>query len=152
MWMENWLLQVEKMLMLSVEEGPVDQLGSASHYNILWKGMHFCSFTEWVLGSCGAASLQGFGSYPITPITPEVASELFNLVCDLDIHKAWHSHEIIFLLSTMQKTAGEFTGLVNHPNVRVVDHFTNKAHGPNDLFLYRYSKTGDFPMHPKKET
>jgi hypothetical protein len=42
--------------------------------------------------------------------------------------------------------------MIKNPNVKKRDKFYNKAHGPNWLHLYRYSKEKDFPaLNPRKK-
>ena len=48
------------------------------------------------------------------------------------------------MLSKSQLKLDRFKLMFNHPNVKLRDVFMNKSHGPNKVYLFRYSVKKDF--------
>lgn len=99
-----------------------------------------CNVTSWGMGSCAVAILQQWG-WQLRVNKDEVEAFL-NFIC-YEIDSDWQPEEFYFMFSDEQKRRG-FKSLIQHPNVRLRDKFKNKSHGPNTVFLYRYSKADDF--------
>jgi hypothetical protein len=91
------------------------------------------------MNSCAVATLQGWGSY--CAVNDDDVESFFNWL-DSNVDGDWSPREFYFLLSTYQLK--EFKSLIAFPNVRLRDKFENKSHGPNNMFLYRYSACQDF--------
>lgn len=102
--------------------------------------IRICNVTSWGMGSCAVATLQSWGWG--LRIQPDEVDQLLNWLCE-NIDSDWQPNEFYFLLSSTQ-IKRSFAPLVKHPNVRLRDKFENKSHGPNKVFLYRYSKAEDF--------
>jgi hypothetical protein len=101
------------------------------------KGQQLCQIETWAFHSCACFLLQAF--------EPAMAYENIDkfyefLTGDLDL--SWQPNEIYFLLSDTQLT--RYAALHKRKDVKLRDRFTNKSHGPNDVYLFRYSKAGDF--------
>jgi hypothetical protein len=101
------------------------------------KGYTICQIETWAFHSCACFLLQSFES---TLLSEDVDKFFEYLTGDLGL--TWQPNEIYFLLSTTQ--LARYSQLYKRKDVKLRDRFTNKAHGPNDVFLFRYSKAGDF--------
>jgi hypothetical protein len=99
-----------------------------------------CNVTSWGMGSCAVATLQNWGW--TCRVRLDELDSFFHFICE-EVDEDWKPCEFYFLLSDSQKRR-EFKHLIQHPNVRLRDKFVNKSHGPNKVYLYRYSKALDF--------
>lgn len=99
-----------------------------------------CSVTTWGMASCAIATLQEWG-YSSRVYADEV-DQFFDWLC-VNVDNDWQPTEFYFMFSTKQKDR-YFKHFIKHPNVKLRDKFENKSHGPNHVYLYRYSKQGDF--------
>ena len=98
-----------------------------------------CNVTTWGMNSCAVATLQKWGSYCV--VNDDDVESFFNWLND-NVDGDWSPREFYFLLSTRQLK--QFKELIHFPNVRLRDKFKNKSHGPNNMYLYRYSACDDF--------
>ena len=106
---------------------------------VLKDGTQVCKIETWGFSSCACFILKSFSSYKIGTICP---TEFWNFITSTDHALSWYPNEVYFLLAQDQLPA--WKKFYKHKGVKLRDRFTNKAHGPNDLFLFRYSKAGDF--------
>lgn len=103
-----------------------------------------CHVHTWGFSSCAVMHLQGF------QILPEDLQKKFDIEQFLDFLKliddtSWKPQEAMFLLSDQQLNhASWYKTLCKHPNVKRIDRFENKAHGPNHVNLFRWSAKNDF--------
>lgn len=106
-------------------------------------GHTMCRVESWAFTSCGIGALTQLNNAKFSSM--DEVSAFFNFVC-ANIAEDWTPNEFYFLVSDHQLEWGTSIPLmVKHPNVKKRDKFYNKAHGPNWLHLYRYSKDADFP-------
>ena len=107
---------------------------------VKYKGIKLCCIDTWGFDSCGVVNISQFAARETWPtIVDDFFAWVFN---EADGISGWAAKEAYFLLSSDQLR--QYPCLVKHPNVRLRDKFTNKAHGPNTLFLFRYSENNDF--------
>jgi uncharacterized protein YqfB (UPF0267 family) len=111
---------------------------------------YVCRVESWAFTSCGIGALTKLNSTNFT--SAEEVQAFFDFVCT-NVADDWHPNEFYFLVSDNQLKYGTSIPLmVKNPNVKKRDKFYNKAHGPNWLHLYRYSKDKDFPaIIPRKK-
>ena len=102
--------------------------------------MRVCNVTTWGLGSCALATLQEWGW--CARVQLHEVDQFFDWLCT-NIDTDWQPNEFYFMFSSSQ-IKREFKHFVKHPKVKLRDKFENKSHGPNKVFLYRYSKSEDF--------
>lgn len=105
---------------------------------IYWNTSLLCNIETWGMHSCGVFILKKWNS----SIKYVDLDAFFAFVAELD--EDWQPEEAYFLLSTTQLGFSWSEKLVTHPCVKQVDKFTNKAHGPNTVFLFRWSAAKDF--------
>ena len=100
----------------------------------------FCKIETWGFRSCACFHLHSFESSLVSRID---ATEFWTYVTEtLGAELSYNPKEVYFLLSDTQLPRME--KLWDIPNVKKVDSFMNKAHGPNRVHLFRYSVAGDF--------
>lgn len=98
-----------------------------------------CRIVPWLFSSCSVAGLEDFRMCPT--LTTKQAVALGKLL-DTHDHGGWVPKEFYFLISDSNiAVLKEFLAL---PQVKLMDEFANKAHGPNTMHLYRYSTLKDF--------
>lgn len=95
-----------------------------------------CNIHTWGFQSCAVHNLQSFGYVPTS------FEDFWDYVDTLDGSLTWHPGEVYFLLSDTQLL--NWRKFTEFPNVKKIDRFLNKAHGPNHVNLFRYSKAGDW--------
>jgi hypothetical protein len=116
----------------------------------LWCGdIILCQIEEWLFASCAVHGFSELNIYnPRSYDDPLWSTKLVNaLVVWLGETKtgaqgSWPWREALFCITPNQKY--HLTALVKHPNVKLIDTFTNKAHGGNLMHLYRLSVDKDF--------
>lgn len=113
-------------------------------------GRRMCRVESWAFTSCGIGALTQLNNVDFK--SAEEVQQFFDFVC-ANVAEDWSPNEFYFLLSDTQLKYGTSVPLMlKNPNVRKRDTFYNKAHGPNWLHLYRYSKDKDFPaLNPRKK-
>lgn len=102
---------------------------------------HLCFLNTWAFSSCAAFSIQNFAN---CKLSIEEVDALFEFLNSRECSTCWSPQEVYFLLSPNQVINEQGQALSNHPNVKKVDTFTNKAHGGNKMSLFRYSLDKDF--------
>lgn len=109
-----------------------------------------CRVESWAFTSCGIGALTQLNDTNFK--TAEEVQQFFDFVCT-HVAGDWNPNEFYFLVSDNQLKYGTSIPLmIKNPNVKKRDKFYNKAHGPNWLHLYRYSKEKDFPaLNPRKK-
>ena len=103
---------------------------------------YVCKIETWAFGSCACFALRRFNDGYQFNFTPENIDAFYKFVCGLD--EDWKPKEFYFLLSRSQLSLGKLKPLYKHPNVKLRDVFDNKSHGPNKVYLFRYSASKDF--------
>lgn len=106
-----------------------------------WEGRgrgRICRVTNWIMGCCGAMSMERFG---YAPIDWEEVKKLLSTISGQYAPK-----EVYFILTPYQTNEnGHATGqLIRRPDVKLVDTFTNKVHSGTKLSLYCWSFSKDF--------
>ena len=124
--------------------------GAYGHIKRKSDGRTVCRVESWAFTSCGVGALTQLNSLDFK--TADDVQKFFDFVC-ANVADDWNPNEFYFLVSDNQLKYGTSIPLmVKNPNVRKRDKFYNKAHGPNWLHLYRYSKDNDFPaLNPRKK-
>ena len=117
--------------------------GSGSFCNIRYKKASLCTVHTWGFGSCAVMTLQ---SWRMPYEKPDV-QEFLKFLETVD-NPNWKPMEAYFLITTSQ-FSGQYPNtflrdLVKDPTIKLIDRFSNKAHGSNDLNLFRWSKARDF--------
>jgi len=104
---------------------------------IQFNNVTLCKIETWGFHSCACFHLHSFsmGGMHLD------MEKFWEFVLNPD-QLAYYPKEVYFLLSTTQRDKYGF--LWNVPHLKSVARFTNKAHDPNDVFLYLYSRAGDF--------
>jgi hypothetical protein len=97
---------------------------------------YVCKIETWAFGSCACFALSRFNDAYHFNFDEDNIDKFFEFVCGLD--EDWKPRELYFLLSKSQL-----------PNVKVRDVFDNKSHGPNKVYLFRYSASKDFKAFRK---
>lgn len=113
-----------------------DELGN-SIGNIMYGNVRVCFISDWALSSCAAHGLMHWNRCLTFPV-----KDFWDFVSK--INQNWNPQEAYFLLSSSQLEFLNFQSLVKDSRVKQVDSFENKAHGPNRVFLFRFSHNGDF--------
>ena len=127
--------------MLSIKWGARIPGHSCGIYGEVFLGEdRICSVHTWGFASCACYTLQGFNNFKI--LSEEQVVKFFELLNTKEPSSEWIPTEIYFLLAPYQRNI--HTALTQHPSVRKVDSFTNKAHGESTMSLFRYSKQMDF--------
>lgn len=112
---------------------------------VRYKNETICTVKTWGFSSCAVWQLQDWYTWNMAKgYTPEQFWEFFTTKMD-GLDGDWLPTEIYFLVSDGQRNTEAFKKLVSVPNVRRIDKFLNKAHGPNHVHLYRWSAQDDFP-------
>lgn len=114
---------------------------------------HICNIHSWGFNSCAVHNLAGFNSYLPKELLDVFDAEEFFKFAGSCFAPDWQAQEVYFLVSDHQlKDYAIVKKLVKHPKVKRRDRFANKAHGPNDVHLFRYSASQDFPVRLKYGT
>ena len=103
---------------------------------------YVCKIETWAFGSCACFALSRFNDAYHFKFNAENIDKFFKYICTLD--EDWKPQEFYFMLSKSQLKLGRFKLMFNHPNVKLRDVFMNKSHGPNKVYLFRYSVKKDF--------
>jgi hypothetical protein len=107
-------------------------------------GEELCNMEEWMFRSCAVHGLSGFDyHYHELAWSVELVDALiewFKTVKGAEGGWAWR--EVLFCITKYQRNG--LKGLIEHPNVKLIDRFTNKAHGNTPMYLYRLSVDKDF--------
>ncbi len=116
--------------------------------NVHCNGRRVCQRQHWALASCGLSGLARFSDYGGLFSVGDDLDEFFRFlnraVTKVEDHyiDEWRAGEFIFALSDPQTES--FKALVSHPQVRLLDRWYNKAHGPNHMHLYKLSLPPEF--------
>jgi hypothetical protein len=124
---------------IAIDKGGIPSC--SAYYSIVdANNRRICNLETWGFSSCGVWNLWGFGY-----LRNLDADAFFNYLLNTfveDTTLQWQPKEALFMLSTSQ--VKELKALVTHKDVKQIDRFYNKAHGPNHLHLFRWSPTGDW--------
>jgi hypothetical protein len=100
---------------------------------------------EWLFHSCAVHGMAGMTDYyhPSVPWTTELVDALIHWFKEVKgAQGGWAWREVLFCVTAYQRD--HLKGLVTHPNTKLLDVFTNKAHGGAKMHLYRLSVDKDF--------
>lgn len=109
---------------------------------VLLNDKTICEIETWAFHSCACFLLQKWNTSEIINWTKKQGTEFWEFLTAHDYSLTWYPDEIYFLISDSQKPC--LRPVWRRKEVRLRDRFTNKAHGPNDVYLFRYSKAGDW--------
>lgn len=125
--------------MLRIEwDGPISWESHGREGKIFWNHDRVCTVRSWGFYSCAVLLLQEWsGSISLVDL-----DKFFDFVAEQD--DDWQPEEAYFLLSSTQMARPWAQALRDHECVKQIDKFTNKAHGPNTVFLFRWSAAKDF--------
>lgn len=101
-----------------------------------------CKIETWAFNSCACFALTKFNEAYQFKFNEENTDVFFKYIETLD--DDWKPCEFYFMLSKSQLLNNRFKYLFQHPNVKLRDVFMNKSHGPNRVYLFRYSSKKDF--------
>ena len=101
-----------------------------------------CLRQHWSLGGCGTAALQKFSRSSFWNERKNIDALIEFLHEPLPDIDEWQMDEFLFTLTNLQLP--RYAALVEHPLVKQIDQWTNKAHGPSDICLFRLSIQGDW--------
>jgi hypothetical protein len=116
-------------------------------------GRPICDYIHWGFACCGLDIMQNFKSYHYQHGVPDFANktncdilnenveELVKFIWDNSLD-TWKAREVYMLLSSTQ--INQLHQFLQDPHIKLLDKFTNKAHGPCDMHLYRLSTGSDF--------
>lgn len=129
--------------MLTWKTNPKDKFESSRRVDVCWGDTILCSLDTWGFASCAVHNLFKFnaGGFSSSKTT---ADKLFAFILKKSEGLSYQPKTMYFLLSSSQLGKPELKSLTVHPKVKQVDCFINQAHGPNKVFLYRYSDVEDF--------
>lgn len=132
----------------------LEYVGQSSHQHAVFRVKYgqlsgWFSFEEWGFRCCGANLFYGFSYATSLLDSKEKIDALikFLKVYDSPHSSSYRAKETYFCITDTQKE--HLTALIEHPNVRHLDRYLNKAHGPEHMNLYRLSCSGDFNLIPK---
>jgi hypothetical protein len=129
--------------MFSVTELGIVPGHHSSIHKLNFNGHGICNIQKWGFNSCAVMNLQGFGYY----LTEFDVDKMFQFLNEWGTTGEYKPKEYYFLLSKRQYTTVEpLKKMVEHPNVKMLDTFTNKSHDSTGVSLFRYSEKMDFPM------
>lgn len=123
---------------------PSEQYNSNQKVSIKWDGNRLCHLQTWGFRSCAVHNLEGFDKYLFNSSKKLTAEMFFNFIIEQSQKLSYQPKTMYFLLSSSQVNEPGLKRLINYPKVKLVDKFANQAHGPNHVFLYRYSDAEDF--------
>ena len=103
---------------------------------------YVCKIETWAFGSCACFALSRFNDAYKFRFEVDNIDKFFDYICTLD--EDWKPKEFYFMLSKSQLKLDRFKLMFKHPNVKLRDVFMNKSHGPNKVYLFRYSVKKDF--------
>lgn len=106
------------------------------------ESQYVCKIETWAFGSCACFALSRFNDAYKFRFEADNIDKFFEYICILD--EDWKPKEFYFMLSKSQLKLDRFKLMFNHPNVKLRDVFMNKSHGPNKVYLFRYSAKKDF--------
>lgn len=100
-----------------------------------------CEIRAWGFHSCACHALENWDTWNVD--TPEFdADKFWEFLSNKLPSVGWIPGEVLFLISTKQLNS--LQKIWKRQDVRLRDRFENKAHGPNDVFLFRYSHLKDW--------
>lgn len=109
---------------------------------VLFNEQRVCEIETWAFHSCACFLLQYWNVSVVKNWNRKTATEFWNFLTKKHGKLNWHPDEVLFLISDSQM--GGLKPIWKRKDVRLRDRFTNKSHGPNDVYLFRYSKAGDW--------
>lgn len=135
---------------------PIQPAGSRFRVQTEHKGdtVTLCGLDHWAFDSCGIISLFSFGR-DWEACTwwedKENTKEFIKFLDEISFKDGWRPQEFVFALAGYQwkKDQNSYSGpymhhLVADKRVRRMDRFTNKAHGPAHIYMFRLSFQKDF--------
>lgn len=126
----------------SIEWDAVDYSYPGKKGKVMWNKRSICKIETWAFRSCACFLLQDWDSVEVSNWSKDISNSFWEFITKKHENLTWHPEEVYFLISDSQKKF--LKPLWKRKEVRLRDRFTNKAHGPNDVYLFRYSKAGDW--------
>lgn len=117
---------------------------SGTHGEILYEERRICHLNTWAFASCSCFSIQAFDGWYASEVLVDNVDAFFTFLNSSACEDLWLPNEIYFLLTDAQLNCPWARALTAHPNVRMRDKFSNKAHGGRIQHLFRYSSEKDF--------
>lgn len=124
-------------------------------FDLKYDGKKICEYVSWAFTSCAIDAFQRLSYVAYADVNPfndkkifEKLIEFLRTKCPDNKHTTWKPQEFYFCVDSGQ--LHYLKALTSHPKVRRVDKFTNKAHGPNDMHLFRLSIQEDFKRFTRK--
>lgn len=115
---------------------------SSKTYYVFWNERNVALLQTWLFSSCATWGISGMSLLLLEEQKVHGTLEkVLNALCsapDMD----WYPKEIYFQVSDSQIM--HYGPIPESTNIRKIDVFNNKSHGPNKVHLYRYSLQGDF--------
>jgi hypothetical protein len=109
---------------------------------LLCDGERLCDIEEWMFRSCAVHGFNNFDWASTSWTTVKIDALLVWFQEVKGAQGGWPWREVLFCITPSQKN--QLQALIKHPNVKLIDRFTNKAHGDNLMHLYRLSVEKDF--------
>jgi hypothetical protein len=106
---------------------------------VFFNGKQLCDIRGWAFHSCACHGLENWNTWAIQEAA-FTGDEFWEFLSSK--HLGWIPDETMLLISDTQLPF--LKKIWQHPKVKLRDKFLNKAHGPNCVYLFRYSKTGDW--------
>lgn len=119
--------------------------GITKFHELLGDGNRICWATSWDMASCGVQSLYGFWTHHPVWNDPKALREFITWLGKQE-GSGYAFQELYFSITDYQETT-PLSMLLQQPEVRKLDKFYNKGHGPNHMNLYRLSMQKDFKYH-----
>jgi hypothetical protein len=126
-------------------EGKKKSNYSGCFSKLMCNGEPLCNMEEWLFQSCAVHGMSGMTDHyhPSVPWTTKLVDALLEWFKEVKgAQGGWPWREVLFCITAHQRD--QLQGLVKHPNVKLIDRFTNKAHGGAIMYLYRLSVEKDF--------
>lgn len=130
------------MPMLSLEKISYKKPGSGGFCELLDGGEIICKVEEWAFSSCAPMAFFGMGANLKWWNTENIA-RLLKFLETARHHSVYLAKEVYVQLSSGQKRI-ICQDFLNHPNIKEIDSYMNKAHGPHSVHLFRISVAKDF--------
>lgn len=129
------------MLTLTATSAKSD--GSSGGFCTLMDGpIRVCKVEEWAFSSCATLAFYSL-SMNLKWWTKENIDKLVMSLPNLHSYSGYAAQEVYLQPSDTQKKMLP-PAFFEHPNIKEIDSYTNKAHGPNKVYLYRISAAKDF--------
>lgn len=129
---------------LSLIINPNQKKENSGSFCILMDGdQRVCNAEEWAFHSCGTMMFYNMSINP-NWWTKANIDRVIQALPVLSTGKSSYKAQEVYLQISSGQLKNYFQAFLTHPNIKEVDVYTNKAHGPHKLHLFRISATKDF--------